>query len=104
MVTEKQRTGLQNSSLHLYFKLLAYELNDKSFDVMKTLRHDIAVPWNDKLIKELVWRKVQKTMTDKTSTARLNTSEVSQIYDVINRHIINITDGNVIVPFPEKFR
>ena len=102
-MNEKQRTALQNRSLHLYFKLLAYELNDKHFDVMKTLRHDIAVPWNDTLVKELMWRKVQQTMTDKHSTAKLNTGEISQIYDVINRHIINITDGNVIVPFPDNY-
>ena len=96
-----QRTKPQNRSIHLYFKLLAYELNDAGFDVMKTLSHDIEIPWNEHLIKELIWRKVQKTMTDKRSTTKLNTKEISEIYEVINRHLASTL--GVSVPFPDRF-
>ena len=100
----EQRTKLQNRSLHLYFTLLAHELNENGFDVMKTLRHDIAIPWSDTLVKELMWRKVQKAFTDKRSTKKLTTAQVSEIYDIINRHVMNLTDGEVVVPFPDRFR
>ncbi len=75
MTDKKTRTALQNRSIHLYFKLLAYELNEAGFDVMKTMSHDIEIPWNEHLVKELIWRKVQKVMTDKRSTTRLDTSK-----------------------------
>ena len=100
---KKTRTALQNRSLHLYYKLLASGLNEKHFDVMKTLRHDIPIPWTDSLVKELLWRKVQHAMTDKYSTTKLDSGEVGIIYETINRHIITLTDGEVIVPFPDRF-
>jgi len=101
-VTDKKtRTALQNRSIHMYFKLLAYELNEAGFDVMKTMSHDIEIPWNEHLVKELIWRKVQKVMTDKRSTTRLDTSEISQIYEVINKHIAQTT--GVHVPFPDNY-
>ena len=98
----KTRTGTQNRSIHLYFKLLAYELNEAGFDVMKTLSHDVAIPWNEHLIKELIWRKVQKAMTDKRSTTKLNTDEVGKIYETINRHLASTL--GISVEFPDKFR
>ena len=96
-----KRTIKQNKSIHLYFKLLAYELNEAGFDVMKTMSHDIAIPWNEHLIKELIWKKVQRVMTDKRSTTKLDTSEVSKVYEVINRHLAETT--GVSVPFPDSY-
>ena len=98
----KQRTITQNRAIHMYFKLLAYELNEAGFDVMKTLNHEIAIPWNEHLIKELIWRKVQKAMTDKKSTTKLNTDEIGKIYEVINRHLSSTL--GISVDFPDKFR
>jgi len=101
MTDKKTRTALQNRSIHMYFKLLAYELNEAGFDVMKTMRHDVPIPWNEHLIKELIWRKVQKVMTDKRSTTKLDTGEISQIYETINRLLAQTT--GVSVPFPDRF-
>jgi hypothetical protein len=104
MEDKKTRTITQNASIHLYFKLLAYELNEHGLDVMKVMSHNVPIPWNENLVKELMWRKIQKAMTSKRSTAKLSTTQVSEIYDVINKHLINITDGEISVPFPDKFR
>ena len=103
MSDEKKITQTQNSSIHLYFKLLAYELNEAGFDVMKTMSHDVPIPWNEHLVKELIWRKVQKAMTDKRSTTKLDTKEVSEIYRVIDNHISNISKGEISIPFPNRF-
>jgi len=100
----KQRTGLQNRSIHLYFKMLAHDLNKIEYHVMKTMRHDVPIPWTDTLVKELIWRKVQKIFTDKTSTTKLDTDEVSKIYEIIHQHIFTITKGEVDLPFPDRFR
>ena len=103
MKEKKSRTISQNSACHLYFSMLADELNKKGLDVKQTLRHDFEIPWSPELVKNLIWRQVQEAMTDKHSTTKLDTDEVSKIYDTINRHLINITNGEVSVPFPDRF-
>lgn len=96
------RTNKQNDSIHLFFDLLAKALNDGGYGVKETLRHDIDIPWTPELIKLLIWKKVQKAMFDKKSTTQLDTSEVSQVYETINKHLAE-TIG-VSVPFPSNER
>ena len=83
----KNRTSAQNRSLHLLFEKLADQLNDAGYDVMRTLRHDVAIPWTSTLIKELIWRQIQKAMYDKQSTADLTSGEMQLVYDTLNRHL-----------------
>lgn len=94
----KQRTLRQNSSLHLFFEMLAKELNDAGLSVMKTLRHDAEIPWCATKVKELLWRPVQIAMLDKESTTELETDEVTKVYEVVNRHLAQ--NHGVHVPFP----
>ena len=83
----KQRTSLQNRSLHLWFQQLADALNEAGWNVQKTLRHDVEIPWNPTLIKELIYRPVMTAMTGKESTTNLDTIEPSQVYEVLNLHL-----------------
>ncbi len=92
------RTPKQNNSVHLYFDLLAQELNNAGYGVKKTLRHDIDIPWTPELIKLLMWKKVQEAMFSKKSTTQLDTSEISQVYEVINKHLAETV--GISVPFP----
>ena len=84
---EKQRTELQNRSLHLYFTQLAEELNNSGYDMKKVLKPSVDIPWNSKSIKEFLFRPIMKIQTGKSSTTELTTKEIDEIYDVINRHI-----------------
>ena len=83
----KRRTNQQNRALHLFCKNTATVLNDAGYSVAKTLRHDVEIPWNATLVKELLWRVVQEAMTGKHSTTELNTVEPSEIYEVVNRFL-----------------
>ena len=83
----KRRTNQQNRALHLFCKNTATVLNDAGYSVAKTLRHDVEIPWNATLVKELLWRVVQEAMTGKHSTTELNTVDPSEIYEVLNRHL-----------------
>ena len=83
----KPYTDQQRKALHKFFELLAESLNDGGWNVQKTLRHDVEIPWNKTLVKELIWRPVQEAMTDKHSTTKLDRIEPSQIYEVLNRHL-----------------
>ena len=96
----QQRSLPQNNSLHLYCEMLASELNDKGLDMRKVLKPEIDIPWSGKSVKRYIWKKIQKIMFDTDSTADLTRPEVSKVYDVINRNMINVHDVNV--SFPSK--
>ena len=83
----KQRTSLQNNSLHLWFDQVAEALNAGGWNVQKTLRHDVEIPWNGTLVKELLFRIVMVAMTGKHSTTELDRLEPSQIFEVLNLHL-----------------
>ncbi len=81
------RTELQNSAMHLYFRMLADALNDAGLDMKKTLKPEIDIPWSDERVKEFLWRPLQEAMVAKESTTKLTTGEPAQIYDVLDRHL-----------------
>lgn len=81
------RTILQNASMHLYFEHLAQSLNDAGFDMKKVLEmKEVDVPWNKDMVKEVLWKGIQRAMFDKDSTTDLTTVEISEVYKVLDRH------------------
>lgn len=83
----KQRTLTQNSSLHLFFDLLAETLNDAGFDMKKTLKPEVDIPWTGDLVKTHLWKPIQKSLLGKLSTTELTKIEVGQVYEVLNRYL-----------------
>lgn len=94
----ENRTPKQNDSLHLYFRLLADELNSSGYDMKKVLKPSIDITWNEKTVKEYLWRPVQYAQLMKKSTRDLDKKEISQVYDVLNRHFSE--KFGLSVPFP----
>lgn len=80
------------------FEQLANELNDNGLDVRSTLKEDIEIPWNSYLIKELIWKKVQKAQLGKESTTQLTTKEINQVFEVIARHLAQ--KFGIVIEFP----
>lgn len=97
----KVRTLTQNSSIHKYCSMLAETLNDAGLDMETVLAKGTKIPWMEHTTKELIWRRVQIPLTGKESTTELETHEVSEVYNVVNRHLSE-TFG-VFVPFPNRF-
>ena len=95
---KKTRTSKQNKALHVYFQLLADALNDAGFDMKKVMRVDI--PWTAYAIKEYLWKPVMKQQLGKESTRDLETKEIDQIYDTVNRAVGERTQ--IHVPFPSN--
>jgi len=98
--SEKKRTLQQNAAMHLWFTKLAEALNEAGYDMKKTLREDVDIPWTPYNIKENLWRPVQRALYGKRSTTELTTTDIDKIYDVINRTIGERT--KVFVPFPSE--
>lgn len=96
---KKRRTITQNAAMHLYFRQLAEALNDAGLDQRKMLKQSVEMPWSEHSVKEFLWRPIQQAVISKDSTARLNTKEVSMVYDVLNRHLAQKL--GVIVAWPE---
>ena len=96
---DKKRTVTQNNALHLYFKLLADSLTAGGFDAKATFAESANVPVTPEMIKDGLWKPVMKQITTKTSTAKLTTAEVGNIYEILNRHISE-TFG-LHIPFPD---
>ena len=98
--TGKQRTATQNASLHKYFTLLAEALNAAGYDMRRTLKHDIDIPWTMEAVKEHLWKPLQEAMTKERSTAKVERKDYSMIYDVLSRHLSQKL--GVFVSWPSK--
>ena len=101
-IEKQQRSLTQNKAMHLYFKMLAFELTAAGLDIKKTLKKDFDISWNEHSIKVLIWKPVQEAMFGTDSTTKLTREKVSQVYDIVHRHILNLTNGEVNVQFPSK--
>ena len=94
----KQRTLTQNNALHLYFKLVAETFQEAGYDARMVFKPEAEIPITEDMVKELMWKTIQKAITKKNSTNQLSTGEVSQIYDIMNRHISE--KFGLHIPFP----
>ena len=83
----QSRSISQNKALYLWFRLEAEALNDAGFDMKKTIRQDIDIPWTPESVKLYLWKPVMEAMFQKSSTAKLESGEINKIFDVITREI-----------------
>lgn len=96
------RTSRQNRALHKFLAMLSEALNDAGYDMKRTLKEEAEIPWTAALAKEFLWKPMQEAMLGKESTTALETQEVSQVYETLNRYLAN-TKG-VSVPFPDIYQ
>lgn len=97
-----QRTQQQNKAMHKYFTLLADELNNAGLSMTKVLKPGVDIDWTPEACKTYLWKPVQKVMYQKESTTELDTKEVSQIYETLNRHIAEKFGLSVRFPSNEE--
>lgn len=95
---QKVRTKQQNKAIHVLFREYAQTLNEAGLDMRKTLKPEVAIPWNEKTVKEFLWRPIQKAQFGKVSTTELTTKEIDQVFETLNRHIAE--KFGLHVPFP----
>ena len=98
------RTAKQNSSLHKYLTLLSGALNDAGWDMKATLEvlsKNAMIPWSASAIKERLWRPTQKDAVSKTSSTELDTIEIVDVYEALNK----VTGDNlgISLPWPSEY-
>lgn len=93
-----KRTLQQNKAMHKYFSMVAESLNDAGYDMRKTLKPEIEIPWTQQSVKEHLWKPIQEAMILNQSTTELDTSQVSAVYSVLSRHLSAKLGVNVSFP------
>ena len=97
--TGKQRSNTQNAALNVFCPQLAVALNDAGFDFRVFMKEGYPVPFNAFLVKEYIWRPIQKAITGETSTTKPKTHEYALIYDALN---MKMAEHGIFVPWPSK--
>ena len=97
--TGKQRSQTQNAALHLFCSQLADALNDAGFDFRAFIKDGYPVPFNENLVKEHLWKPIQKAITGKESTTKPERHEYAMIYDSLN---LKLAEHGLFVPWPSK--
>jgi hypothetical protein len=94
-----KRTGQQNRALHLYYTLLAQELNNAGYTVQLVLKEKMELDWTPDMVKELLWRPAQQAILEKKSTTELEKQQdIDTVYSHLNRHLSE--KFGLHVPFP----
>lgn len=84
---KKIRSPAQNRAIHVLYQNLADQLNDAGLDMVAVMKEGVEIPWTGNLVKENLWKPLQKTMLGKKSTTELETKEIDQVFSVLNRHL-----------------
>lgn len=101
---QKIRTILQNKSLHLYLNKVSELLISQGVDmryVLEKMKTGFYFSPTMPVLKECVWKPIQKALTGKESTTKLDTKEVSEIYEHMNR--FTAENFGIGVPFPDRY-
>ena len=97
-----QRTNQQNNAIHLYFELVAKALNDAEHYLVVTVGSKVTKRlWTKELVKEHIWRPIQRAEFKTTSTTELKTIDPGIVYDYMNAFISG--EFGIYVPFPDRF-
>ena len=97
-----KRTEKQQAAIEVYCRTISEAFNEKSLDMVTVLSQKaVDIPWTQYMVKELIFKKIELVMTGKVSTTQLDKAEeISNIYDVMNRWLVD--KFGISVPFPEK--
>jgi hypothetical protein len=98
--TGKTRTHKQNNALHVYCRMLSEALNDAGYDMKKTLKQEVEIPWTTELVKQYLWKPVQEAVTGADSTSTAGTEDYDKVHQVLSKHLSE--KFNVYIPFPAK--
>jgi hypothetical protein len=98
------RSNLQNSSIHLYCKLIAEALNDAGYTNSKLSFYDgsiIEIPFTMEAIKNGLWREIQIALFNIKSTTKATSRMINEIIDVITDWL---SVKGIRVDFPSRKR
>lgn len=102
---EMKRTDSQRNSIELYCRKVSEQLNNDGIDMYEYIeilkQKGIKLRWTQELVKDKMWRVIQKSQVGKKSTTELTTAEVNQVYEPMARFLAERFHINVEFPSEE---
>ena len=98
------RTLAQHKSIRLYCRWLCDAFNEAGLDmaaVFKVISKTGKIPWSPESVLERLWRPTQKHTFGTDSTTKLDTTEVSVVYEALN--VVTSGELGVGINFPDKY-
>ncbi len=102
--SNKLRTIAQNNSLYLWCERLGKSLNDGGLDMRRSfekMKEGYSIPWTKERVKEYLFDPVMRNLTGKTSSAKLDTKEISEVYEIADQAISS--NLGVHEPWPNAY-
>ncbi len=98
---KRTRTNQQNRAMHKFFTVIADELNNIGATFSYEFgKETIEIPYTSELIKETLWKPIQKALFNKDSTSEITTEEINKVIDVIT---LKFGEMGIPIMFPNKF-
>lgn len=95
-----KRTSSQNRALHLWYGMVASELNNAGYTVQMILEKKVDLDFTADIVKDMLWKPAQRALLKKTSTTKLaKQEEIDLVYDHLCRHL-GEKFGIEVPPFP----
>jgi len=66
------------------------------------LKPSVEIPWNKDNIKDLMFKPIALAMFNVESTKDLDTKQISEVYEVLNRHTAQKLGISVVWPSREE--
>ena len=101
-LAKKTRSSQQNRALHLFFRMVADELNEMGLEFTYTgvKGMSMSVPYTEQIVKDFIWRPIQKALFNIESTTKLTTEQIDRILDVIIKFF---AESGAEIHFPSSF-
>jgi len=98
-VVRKKRTTAQNRALHLWFTLIAQELNNigMTFEYRGIKQLELNVPYTLEIVKDFIYKPIIKSMYKLDSTTKLTSQQINEVFDVVN---LALAKYDIHLPFP----
>jgi hypothetical protein len=101
-IKDTNRSDRQNNAMHLWFRQVAEELNERGCWVRHPFSEEFEMPFTEVLVKEMLYKPIGKALYNKESTRTLTTAEASEAIEVLIRWLSE--HKQVYVPFPQALK
>jgi hypothetical protein len=93
------RTSKQNAALHLFYTIIANELNESgaTYYYKGVTGKIFEMPYTTMIVKEFIWKPIQREMFKIKSTTKLDTQKINAITDVISKAF---SEHGLVLEFP----
>ncbi len=89
----------QFNAYHLWASWIAQAMQEKDIDTQALMKaKSVSVPVTQQIVENTILKPIMQAMFDINSSTKLKPAQTGELYDVVNRHLVE--HFNISVPFP----